>query len=361
MYLSPLCPVIAYNKIKSSNPARIHPPVLFGRNPAAWSPIVRSQPDNYLDYPGNVALLREPHGVFGLASRNSIRSSERLATGRNGNSDNFLTMFRNPAETLARGYRGSATSRSGRSQRVDAGRQARRLARDGVRVQHALGRGPVQFGLGNAEGGLRLVPVAGGDRRFDLLDEGAHPAQPRTVDRGALLGLPEPFFRGFVMRHAGSSRAGRAGLYRCRHRASTRTLAIYRPASNAAAIATRAAAAIHSGTTSSGNRRARWAAWVARLSACRITPSCAQSPISLSRLRNSLGTWSSASTKLSMRWRSCASGPRLSRIHSSTRGRDRLQMLTFGSSRRPTPSTSTIVFCSSSSCGCVSISNSSVT
>src|SRR5580704_4438782 len=77
----PTLPSIAYNKIKSSNPTRIYPPAFFGHHPAAWSPIVRSQPDNYLDYPGNVALLREPQGIFGFASRNSSRSSELLATG----------------------------------------------------------------------------------------------------------------------------------------------------------------------------------------------------------------------------------------------------------------------------------------
>src|ERR1700724_2617192 len=153
MYLSPPCPVIAY--IKSNRQIqRVSIPQYFSDvAQQSGPPIVRSQPDNYLNYPSNVALLREPYGVFGLAaSRNSSRSSERLATGRNGNSDNFLTVFRNPAETLARGYRGSAASRSGRSQRVDAGRQARQLARDGVLVQHALGRGPVQFRVGQAGG-----------------------------------------------------------------------------------------------------------------------------------------------------------------------------------------------------------------
>src|SRR6202035_1221826 len=50
-------------------------------------------------------------------------------------------------------------------------------------------------------------------------------------------------------------------------------------ANTATASATRAMAAIHSGITSSGKRRARWAAWGARPSACRMTPSCAPSPI----------------------------------------------------------------------------------
>src|SRR5437588_774436 len=122
--------------------------------------------------------------------------------------------------------------------------------------------------------------------------------------------------------------------------------------------------AVNSGDTMPlrrGSRRARGAPCVARLSACNITPSCAQSPISLSRLRNRRGTSSSVSMRASMRCRICASGPRLSRAHSSTSGRARLQMLTVGSSRRPTPSISTIVFCSSNSCGCVSMSNCSVT
>ena len=73
------------------------------------------------------------------------------------------------------------------------------------------------------------------------------------------------------------------------------------------------------------------------------------------------GSRRAASSSVSIRCRSRASGPRLSRIHSSTSGRASAQILTLGSSRRPTPSTSTIVFCSSSSCGWVSISNCSVT
>src|SRR5438128_1733921 len=100
----------------------------------------------------------------------------------------------------------------GRSERVDASRQARQLARHRVLVQYALGGSPMQFGLGKPEGGLRLVPVAGRDRRLDLLDEGAHPAQPRAVDRGAFLSLAKPFLGGSMMRHAASSGSGGAGL-----------------------------------------------------------------------------------------------------------------------------------------------------
>src|SRR6266566_389932 len=61
-------------------------------------------------------FLREAYGVFRLAARNSSRSPERLATGRNGNSDNFLTLSRNPAETLARGDSMPHISRSGGAQ-----------------------------------------------------------------------------------------------------------------------------------------------------------------------------------------------------------------------------------------------------
>src|SRR5215208_6512715 len=79
---------------------------------------------------------------------------------------------------------------------VDAGGEARQLARDGVLVQDALGRGPVHLGLGDLKRGLRRLLVAGLDRRLDLLDKGAHPAQPRAVDRGARFGLAEPFLGG---------------------------------------------------------------------------------------------------------------------------------------------------------------------
>ena len=66
--------------------------------------------------------------------------------------------------------------------------------------------------LRDLERGLRGGLVAGLDRRLDLLDEGAHPAQPRAVGRGAFLGLAKPFLGGSMMRHAASSGSGGAGL-----------------------------------------------------------------------------------------------------------------------------------------------------
>ena len=54
-------------------------------------------------------------------------------------------------------------------------------------------------------------------------------------------------------------------------------------------------------------------------------------------------------------------GPRLRVIHSRTTGSAVVHMSSFGSSVRATPSTTTMVFCSSSSSGRVRMSNSAVT
>ena len=91
-----------------------------------------------------------------------------------------------------------------RSERVDAGGQARQLPRDSILVEHTLGDRPVQLGLRQLKGvsGRRLVTAR--DRHFDLLDESAHSARPGTVDRRAFGDLPYALFRRFVTRHARS-------------------------------------------------------------------------------------------------------------------------------------------------------------
>src|SRR4029077_8603827 len=114
---------------------------------------------------------------------------------------------------------GQLTRRRGRgsagSEGVDAGGEPRQLARDRVLVHDALGRRAMQFGLGELEGRLGHHLVACLYRGLDLLDEGAPPAQPGTVDHRPLFGLAKPFFGGFMMWHAGLLATARAGLYRC--------------------------------------------------------------------------------------------------------------------------------------------------
>src|SRR5439155_12269489 len=96
-----------------------------------------------------------------------------------------------------------------------------KFARDRILVEDALGRRPMQLGLGELKRRLGRHPVAGFDRGLDPLDEGAHPAHAGPVDGRALFGLAKPFFGGFMMRHRRSLETRRAGLYRCRDRAST--------------------------------------------------------------------------------------------------------------------------------------------
>jgi hypothetical protein len=56
-----------------------------------------------------------------------------------------------------------------------------------LRVNHALGDAPREFGLHPRQRGGGQILVAGGERRFDLLDESADAADARAVDdrRGA--------------------------------------------------------------------------------------------------------------------------------------------------------------------------------
>ena len=97
---------------------------------------------------------------------------------------------------------------AGALKRVDARGKPRQFARDRVPVQHAFRCRAMHFRLRDTERGLCRGLIAGRDRALDILDEGAHPAEPRTVDCGPFLGLPKTFFGRFMVRHGLSSATG---------------------------------------------------------------------------------------------------------------------------------------------------------
>jgi len=68
---------------------------------------------------------------------------------------------------------------------LDAAVEAADLAGSEIGVDDALGGGAVDFRLGSLEGREGNGVVAGGDRFFNLADEGADAAAARLVDRGA--------------------------------------------------------------------------------------------------------------------------------------------------------------------------------
>src|SRR5487761_1214543 len=80
----------------------------------------------------------------------------------------------------------STGRRTPRSKRVDADSETRKLARNRVLVENAFGDRPMQFGLSHMKSRLGRLPIAGGDGGLDFFDEGAHPADPGAIDRGAL-------------------------------------------------------------------------------------------------------------------------------------------------------------------------------
>src|SRR6476619_5004624 len=71
--------------------------------------------------------------------------------------------------------------------------EPRELPRRGVLVEHALGDAAREFGLDLLDRGERLLLVAGGERRLDLLDEGADTADPRAVDFRAAVVAADSF------------------------------------------------------------------------------------------------------------------------------------------------------------------------
>ena len=91
---------------------------------------------------------------------------------------------------------------SGAGKRLDTGRQARNLASHGIRMDHALTGRALHFGLRVAQGLRRNRFVAAGERRFDLLYEGAHAGFPSAVAGGAGNGLTDALARGCGIGHA---------------------------------------------------------------------------------------------------------------------------------------------------------------
>jgi hypothetical protein len=96
--------------------------------------------------------------------------------------------------------RGLISPRGG-SERLDAGRKPRQLARNGVPVKNTLGHAALHLGLGFLEGLSGGGLVAGRDGGFDLLDEGANAADPGAIDGSAPLGLADTFLCGLVISH----------------------------------------------------------------------------------------------------------------------------------------------------------------
>ena len=136
----------------------------------------------------------------GLVATNSSHMSEPWQQDRNGNKTNLWHRSRKPAETLAR-----IASRG----RAGAGQRAlmRVARRDSLRATVFLCRTPLVvarcssgWASWKADWAAALSPVS--IAALDLLDKGAHPAQPGTIDDRALFGLAKPFFGGFMMRHA---------------------------------------------------------------------------------------------------------------------------------------------------------------
>ena len=74
---------------------------------------------------------------------------------------------------------------SATAERADALRQAAELAGRGVLVQHAARDAAREFRLDRLERRGRGSLVAGGVGGFDLLHQGANPADAGAVDQGA--------------------------------------------------------------------------------------------------------------------------------------------------------------------------------
>src|SRR5690349_19423954 len=72
------------------------------------------------------------------------------------------------------------------AERGQTAREPRQFPRRGVLVEHAPGDAAGKLRLDAGDGRPGLVLVAGGERRFDLLHEGADAADPRAVDLGPL-------------------------------------------------------------------------------------------------------------------------------------------------------------------------------
>ncbi len=95
---------------------------------------------------------------------------------------------------------------------LDAGIQTRHAARGGIGCDDARGAAALDLGLRGAQGRLRALLVAGGNRLFDLLDRAAHAAAAGSVHGSAALGLAGALLRRFMIGHSVLV-LGRARLY----------------------------------------------------------------------------------------------------------------------------------------------------
>jgi hypothetical protein len=126
-----------------------------------------------------------------------------------------LSCFRKRATASRCGILPRLATRFSASERVDARREPRQLARDRVFVENALGSRPMQLGLRQLKCSVRRLLVPGRNRRLDFFDESTYPAGSGPIDRRPFGGLTNTLFCRFMSGHGGSPREPRAGLYGC--------------------------------------------------------------------------------------------------------------------------------------------------
>src|SRR5947209_7108833 len=94
---------------------------------------------------------------------NSIRMSGRWQQHRKRKMTNLWRPHATPWKPSRTPHEGRRPRQLGSLEGVDPGCEPRQLARDGVLVEDALGRRPMQFGLGELQRRLGRRPVAGFD------------------------------------------------------------------------------------------------------------------------------------------------------------------------------------------------------
>ena len=82
---------------------------------------------------------------------------------------------------------------SGLGESRETARQPGQFPGCGVLVEHPLGDPAGELGLDPTQRLAGLIPVAGGERRLDLLDEGADAADTGAVDVGATVVAADAF------------------------------------------------------------------------------------------------------------------------------------------------------------------------